>query len=101
MSELIEDLTDCGASQTIVLLDTPHGQQIISALKRHQGSNVILAYAASSNASTSEFSDYWTRARLRDRCVDDVFKVSSEKVEESAKLSVLGTACRGYRWSGR
>lgn len=75
MSELIEDLSDCGAAQIILLLDTPYGHSIISEIREHYGSDTILAYAASINSSSSEFTDYWTRARLQDRCVDDLFKV--------------------------
>uniref|UniRef100_A0A914XRI3 Uncharacterized protein n=1 Tax=Plectus sambesii TaxID=2011161 RepID=A0A914XRI3_9BILA len=97
VSELIEDLSDCGAAQTIVLLDTPHGRRIISAIKEHHSSSVVLAYAASSNYSRSEFSDRWTKGRLRDRCVKDVFKwVSLERSvnrEPLERKTIFGAPC--------
>jgi hypothetical protein len=75
VSELLDDLDGCGAAQTIILVDSPRGHHIISAIQRHLGSEPIIAFGASSESSLSEFSNLWTNARLSDRCVDDLFKV--------------------------
>ena len=76
VSELVDDLRDCGADQTILIIDSPHSDRLLNELRNWLPFlRPIKVVASSEYGPTAKLTKLWTEADLKTQCVDDIFKV--------------------------